>query len=172
MVAERGADPETLGLLGRVHKDRYTDLLESSPLAAEAALEAAIDAYERGFRADPRDYYPGVNAVTLLMVQGTAESYRKARELSPVVAFAVACRQGMASSDYWDVATVLELAVVNLDEAAARAALRRLLYLSGPPWRRDTTVANIRRLAGAHARRGITSDWIAEVVTELEKPRS
>jgi MAP3K TRAFs-binding domain len=167
LIDEQGAHPETLGLLGRVHKDRYGQLRNSDPFQAEAALAAAIDAYERGFRVDMRDYYPGVNAVTLLMLEGSDESYRRARELSPVVAFAVATRQGIDSKDYWDVATVLELAVVNLDEATAWAAARRLVYIDGPDWRRRTTAENLQRLHEAHPRRVGPQPWLDEIMQRV-----
>ncbi|HEY4912597.1 MAG TPA: TRAFs-binding domain-containing protein [Candidatus Dormibacteraeota bacterium] len=167
LIDEDGPDPETLGLLGRVHKDRHKQLEHSDPFQAEAALEAAIDAYERGFRADMRDYYPGVNAVTLLMLEGSEESYRRARELSPVVAFAVAARHGIESSDYWDVATVLELSVVNLDVANARAAARRLVYMGGPPWRLRATSENLQRLGEAHSRRVGPQPWLEEIVSRI-----
>jgi len=167
LINEHGPHPESLGLLGRVNKDRHERLRNSDPFQAEAALEAAIDAYERGFRADMRDYYPGVNAVTLLLLEGSEESYRRARELSPVVAFAVAARHGLDSSDYWDIATVLELAVVNLDVASARAAARRLVYIGGPGWRLRTTSGNLERLREAHACRVGPLPWLDEILLRI-----
>lgn len=167
ILDERGPDPETLGLLGRVHKDRHRDLVKTDPFQAEAALDEAISAYERGFRTDMRDYYPGVNAVTLLMLKGTDEAYQRARELSPVVAFAVAGRRGLESHDYWDVATVLELAVVNQDAPTAWAALRRLLYIGGSEWHVKTTRENLRRLQAAHRNRHAEPTWLAEILARL-----
>jgi len=170
VLDERGPDPETLGLLGRVHKDRHQALVDTDPDVAAEALDEAISAYERGFRTDMRDYYPGVNAVTLLMLKGTDEAYQRARELSPVVAFAVAGRRGLESHDYWDVATVLELAVVNLDEPTARAALRRLVYIGGPAWRVRTTRENLERLRAAHRNRDAEPAWLGEVLARLVAP--
>ena len=71
LVKQRGPDPETLGILGRVHKDRYRDA-KSRPRASSPRrrCDDAIDAYTRGFEADPRDYYPGVNAITLADGEG------------------------------------------------------------------------------------------------------
>ena len=69
---------------------------------ASAPLDDAIDAYTKGFISDPRDYYPGVNAVTLLVEKGDEESL-KAKEYAPLVSFSVARRGGASSSDYWDV---------------------------------------------------------------------
>jgi hypothetical protein len=170
IIKERGADAETYGLLGRVHKDRHARLDDVDPYAARAALQAAIDAYERGFRADMRDYYPGVNAVTLLMVQGGDDSYRRARDLSPVVAFAVAARGGLASRDYWDVAAVLELATVNLDARTAEAAAQRLVSKTEPPWKFETTVKNLLRLRTAHERQGIAVEWLDAIIDHLRPP--
>jgi len=142
-------------------------LREKDPFLAEAALDDAIEAYEKGFLADIRDYYPGVNAVTLLLLEGSEESYQRARELSPVVAFAVAARNGIRSRDYWDVASVLELAVVNLDAATARAATRRLLSIGGPAWRRRTTVENLQRLQDVHRRRGEAPSWLPDLLAKI-----
>ena len=79
------------------------------------ALDDAIDAYTKGFISDPRDYYPGVNAVTLLIEKGDEESLKKAKEYAHLVSFSVARRGGASSSDYLDVATVLEMACINND---------------------------------------------------------
>jgi len=54
VVKERGPDPETLGLLGRVYKDQYKEAERS--LLAQGYLDEAISAYTRGFEAVPRDH--------------------------------------------------------------------------------------------------------------------
>lgn len=59
LLEERGPDPETLGILGRLYKDLYQELQSKEDITASAALDDAIDAYTRGFESDPRDYYPG-----------------------------------------------------------------------------------------------------------------
>ena len=69
VVDDHGPSSETLGLLGRVYKDRWEAEREGSVLRAEGHLEQAIDAYRRGFEADWRDAYPGVNAVTLMEIR-------------------------------------------------------------------------------------------------------
>src|SRR4029077_2652781 len=67
LLENRGPDPETLGIKGRIHKDIYKEASRAGRITAAAALDDAIDAYTKGFEADPRDYYPGVNAINLLM---------------------------------------------------------------------------------------------------------
>lgn len=67
IVKERGADAETLGLMGRIHKNMYKEAKKNGSIMASALLDEAIQAYLDGFNSDPRDYYPGVNAITLLI---------------------------------------------------------------------------------------------------------
>lgn len=168
LVREHGASPETLGLLGGVHKRAHEKLRKSDPVRADAALNAAIEAYEQGFRADSRDYYPGINAVTLLLVQGSAESFERAKNLSPVVAFAVAARGGLRSKDYWDLATVLELSAINDDVQTARAAYGRLANLEAQPWNLVTTLENLERVYEARLARGDSDlDWLADIVSAI-----
>ena len=59
LLKNRGADPETLGIKGRIHKDIYKEAAQAKKITAIAALDDAISAYTKGFEADPRDYYPG-----------------------------------------------------------------------------------------------------------------
>jgi uncharacterized protein DUF4071 len=127
LISTNGPDPETLGILGRIYKDRYRELKKSGSIMAVAALEEAIKAYARGFESDPRDYYPGVNAITLLVEKGDTTALAEADRLVPLVSFAVARRGGDASSDYWDLATVLELAAISNDWQAATSVLPKTL---------------------------------------------
>jgi len=167
LIDAHGASPETYGLLGRVYKDRYTSL---SGERAEAALDDAIQAYRSGFEADPRDYYPGLNAVTLLLLKATAESWRIAREeLSPVVAFAIARRGGAQSRDYWDVAAALELAVINQDRAVSSRAAARLLNLGPTSWQLKTTANNLHLLVTAFENHlGAAPEWLPALTAFLE----
>ena len=66
VIKQRGASSETCGILGRVYKDRWqARLREGRAIEAAGVLQLAIAEYLRGFEADWRDAYPGVNAVTL-----------------------------------------------------------------------------------------------------------
>ena len=170
VINERGDDPETLGLLGRVHKDRYLSLLPTDPNAAAAALEAAISCYERGFVSDHRDYYPGVNAVTLLMVKGTPEALARAKEILPMVTFAVSARRALESDDYWDLASVLELAVVEQQEEVASSALNRMLYLQEEAWKYETTRRNLLLIADSYQRQGVLPPWLEPLVGRMVAP--
>lgn len=169
VIEVSGPSPETNGILGRIYKDIYEDH-EANGRAVEAgaALDAAITAYSAGFDADPRDYYPGVNAITLLIRKGDAEAVARARELKPVVAFAVGRRGGLGSSDYWDVATVLELSVLDEDWPTAERAAGRMKIVRSEPWMIETTARNLRLIAETVERIGGGRNRIDELVAVLE----
>jgi len=165
LLKESGASPETYGILGRIHKDSYKALKEAGSIMASAALDQAIEAYTKGFESDPRDYYPGVNAVTLLVERGDIQD---AARLAPLVSFAVARRGGAASSDYWDLATVLELAVVGRDWASAVRVLPKMLAAAKAGWNVKTTRDNLVLIQQAYARANADAPQLAEIIRHLE----
>lgn len=168
VVAEHGPSPETLGLLGRVHKDRWQEALAAGRKAEAAGhLRQAIETYARGFEADWRDAYPGVNAVTLLDVEGSDASLRRRDELLPVVHFAVLQKMKAGTPDYWDHATLLELAVLGDDEDAARRHLADALAAVPEPWEPETTAGNLELIRTARLGRGEETDWLGDALREL-----
>ena len=105
LIDERGPSSETYGLLGRVYKDRWEAARQAGErFLARGHLNKAIDAYLRGFEADWRDAYPGINAVTLMEVADPPDPRRE--EILPVVRYAVERRIATGEPDYWDHATL------------------------------------------------------------------
>lgn len=149
LLAEHGASAESYGLLGRCLKDRWVEKLRVGDPGAGDALSGAIDAYRRGFQADPRDPYPGVNLLTLLVRRRDPGDLEEAERTAPVVSFALARKGGIGSGDYWVIAAVLELATIEGDEALARRALSAMLDAQPDTWMRDTTARNLDVLAEA-----------------------
>jgi hypothetical protein len=94
-LLERGPDPETCGLLGsaaKVMAERAMSHGDHDRMVACA--RAAAEAYEKGFRADVRAYYPGVNVVALRRLLGqrwdpNEKDRRHARDVLPVVRYVV-----------------------------------------------------------------------------------
>ena len=166
LLKERGPDPETLGILGRIHKDRYKELKSAGSIMASAALDDAIDAYFKGFESDPRDYYPGVNAVSLLIEKG---DLKEADRLVPLVSFAVARRGGAASSDYWDLATVLELAAIGNDWESTARVLPRVLAAAKASWMTKTTLDNLLLLKQAREQTGVRLPQLEQIIGLLER---
>ena len=145
-----GDSGETSGLLGRIYKDRY-DAEPAGSLAADGWLDLAIEAYTQGFETEPLDPYPGINALTLLLLKDDEEAKQAFQRLLPLVTFANQRRGAEKSSDYWTAATALELACLNRDEKWARRCLPRVLVLAGSGagtrWMLESTAANLNKIA-------------------------
>ncbi len=143
LIDERGPSSETYGILGRVYKDRWEAAAKAgNAVLAKGLLNKAIDAYLQGFEADWRDAYPGINAVTLMELKTPPDERRT--ELLPVVRYAVHRRIRSGKPDYWDYATLLELAVLAKDRDGAAAALADALAGMREGWEGETTARNLR----------------------------
>jgi tetratricopeptide (TPR) repeat protein len=167
VVEEQGPSSETCGLIGRVYKDCWAEAVRQKKASAPGYLNNAIDAYVRGFEADWRDAYPGVNAVTLLDIRGDEASLARKREMLPVVRFAVTQRVKSSKPDYWDHATLLELAVLEGGEAAARQHLGDALACVREPWEPETTANNLSMIRTARLQQGRAEPWLEEVLLAL-----
>jgi tetratricopeptide (TPR) repeat protein len=168
VVYERGASSETCGLIGRVYKDRWVEAKKAGkPDQARGLLDKAIDAYVQGFEADWRDAYPGINAVTLLDVRGDERSQKRKAEILPVVRFAVTQRLKSSKPDYWDYATLLELAVLEGDQEMSRQYLGDALANMRETWEPETTVNNLKLIQEARQQRSINQEWLSEVIESL-----
>ena len=172
VIAEKGPSSETCGLLGRVFKDRWAEAekaageAEKAGNAAEVArnkaaaaghLKRAIETYLRGFEADWRDAYPGINAVTLLDIRGDEASLKRKDEIAPVVRYAVNQRLKSASPDYWDHATRLELAVLGKQEAKAVPDPKEIVARE----QRQKRIDARRDRAAAKRRKAANKEWKA-----------
>jgi tetratricopeptide (TPR) repeat protein len=168
LVDERGASSETLGLLGRVYKDRWDDATKAGDgVAADGYLDEAIETYLRGFETDWRDAFPGVNAVTLMEVRNPPDPRRQ--QILPIVKYAVERKIARGQPDYWDHATLLELAVLAMDEAEAQKALQKAVTKIREPWEPKTTARNLSLIRAAREARGAAPAWATKVEEELLK---
>jgi len=168
VITTRGPSSETCGLLGRVYKDRWERAAAAGEkMAARGWLKRAIDTYLQGFEADWRDAYPGINAVTLMEFQDPPDPRRV--DLIPVVRYAVLRRVAAGRPDYWDHATLLEIAVLAADESAASQALCDALAAVREIWEPETTANNVKLIREARSRRGISVPWAEEIEDELKK---
>jgi hypothetical protein len=167
LLGKRGPSSETYGILGRVYKDRWEEALSGGRVVlARGLLRKAIDAYLKGFEADWRDAYPGVNAVTLMEIADPPDPRRE--QLIPVVSYAVERRIEAGQPDYWDYATRLELAVLAKQEQAAFDALGDALANIREPWEPETTVRNLRLIRESRKQRGEEVPWAVDLERELE----
>jgi len=168
LIQERGPSSETNGLLGRVYKDRWDEARNANdPFAAAGWLARAIDTYLQGFETDWRDAYPGINAVTLMELKNPPDPRRL--ELLPVVTYAVKRRLAKGTPDYWDHATLLELAVLQKDESAATETAAHALAAVRENWEPETTARNLALIRNARSARGDTVEWAARIEEALDR---
>jgi len=171
IIAKYGPNPETNGLLGRVYKDQWDEENKAGKaVQAIGSLKKAVNAYLAGFEADWRDAYPGVNAVTLMEMM-TPVDPRQA-DILPVVRYAASRRVATHGGDYWDHATLAELAVLARDQEAAAlhlsdalAVVKQRREIFAP----DTTARNLGLIRLKRSQRGEDCCWIEEIENSLRE---
>lgn len=150
-LARSHRDGETLGLLGRAYKDHWTRLWQIDGVEGEArrqrandvapALLNAVNEYANAFSADPANYYPGINALTLGHLWQHLTGNVLDIDLGLIeqgVRWTVECASNQCRlerrPDYWELVTRAELGLVAegdegcLDvyrKAASRAVMER-----------------------------------------------
>ena len=168
VIQERGPSSETNGLLGRVYKDRWDEARNANDLLGAAGwLTKAIDTYLQGFEADWRDAYPGINAVTLMELKNPPDTRRL--ELLPVVTYSVKRRIAKGTPDYWDHATLVELAVLQKDEQAALESAANALAAVRENWEPETTARNLALIRTARSSRRDDVAWAQAIEEALDK---
>ncbi len=166
VIAEFGSSSETNGLLGRIYKDRYKRAEKEGLPEARALLKNAVDTYLAGFEADWRDAYPGVNAITLM--EKMAKPDPRQAEILPVVRYSAA-RKAAKNPDYWDFATLLELAVIAGDADDADVRLGEALMMEHEPWQLKTTAENLELIRLKRERQGEDASWIQKFENMLKE---
>jgi len=134
---------------------------------APVILNKAIEAYLRGFETDWRDYYPGINAATLMEIKEIPDPRRL--QIIPVVTYAVDRQIAAGKPDYWTYATRLELAVLARDEQTSMEMLGNALASVRESWEPETTARNLRLIREARERRHDVVAWANQIEEVLEQ---
>ncbi|MFL0200727.1 TRAFs-binding domain-containing protein [Exiguobacterium acetylicum] len=144
IINKYGKSSETLGILGRMYKDQYIEAKElNDKRRASIFLKKAIEIYYQGFEEDPRDYYPGINALNLALVEGSSSSLNLFEKLKPLIMFALERHESTKNSDYWFLATVLEFNCLIQNWEKANETLDRLILVRTNTMQRNTTIKNL-----------------------------
>jgi tetratricopeptide (TPR) repeat protein len=170
VLKENGPGSETYGILGRVYKDLFDEArINGNDLLAESYLDKALETYLKGFKADWRDAYPGINALTLLELKGDRAAIKK---LAPVVEYAVFRKLETKTTDYWDYATLLELAVIENNETKARENFIKAIScpIEGN-WLFDTTIKNLNLIKLYREKRNEENEIPLKMVELLESQK-
>jgi tetratricopeptide (TPR) repeat protein len=164
VIDEFGPSSETNALLGRIYKDRWRAAKKQDLPEARALLKNAIDAYLAGFEADWRDAYPGINALTLMEMLPKPDPRQAV--ILPVVHYS-ASRKAARAPDYWDHATLLELAVLARDVDEAKEKLGDARMVASKSWELESTVGNLLDIRTAREARGEDCAWITKIEDSL-----
>jgi tetratricopeptide (TPR) repeat protein len=168
IIEKYGPDPETNGLLGAVYKGLSDDERKNNNEDQADSYNAdAVDAYLPGFEADPRNYYPGVNALTLMFLGN--EKDERFDKFMPLVTYAVERELRTKPKDYWVLATALELAVLDMKAAEAKSYAAKAINSNPDDWMKETTAANLKKIYGKALQ---TSDeqslqWLKDMAIKL-----
>jgi hypothetical protein len=88
-------------------------------------------------------------------------------KLKPLVRYAAERKIATGEPDYWDYATLLEIAVLEMDETGARTALGKALSCLRETWEAETTLRNLRLISAARAKRGVVPPWAEGIEAAL-----
>jgi hypothetical protein len=91
------------------------------------------------------------------------------QQIVPVVRFAVTRRVEAGAPDYWDYATLLELAVLDDDWGEAHRVLGLALSHVRESWESGTTAANLSYIRAARAERGEDTAQLTDIVDALNR---
>ncbi len=159
------ASSETYGIWGRIHKDKFDRAYKQENMGeAKVHLKNALKYYKSGYEFDIRDAYPGVNYVTCLELSGDRQ---KARRLVPAVEYAVLSKMKKKEADYWDYATLLELAVIENNFSRAEEFYWEAKPLAVESWMFGTTKGNLDKIILFRKERGEDTTAIEKIAEKL-----
>jgi tetratricopeptide (TPR) repeat protein len=147
MLEREPNDAETWALLGRVEKDAWISSWRLPDASAaqkvedaryeDALLREAIRCYETAFRSDPKHYYSGINALTLMFLYEhlTGDTrYRDAVEaMLGAARFAAQCEDD-PEAIYWAKASLGDLQVLTGDPDSTTAAYKEAVAINRDNW--------------------------------------
>ena len=114
---------------------------------------------------DWRDAYPGINAATLMEMQDPVDP--RQQDILPVIKYAVKQRLNSKKADYWDYATLLELAVLDNDQASAASLLGNCLVEIREIWEPESTARNLNLIWQQRKKRNEQYQWIVDIEEAL-----
>jgi tetratricopeptide (TPR) repeat protein len=168
VIKDNGPSSETYGILGRAYKDYITEYYEQGDLTmAVSYIDETLDAYKRGFEADWRDAYPGINYVTCLDLKGDRDAIKT---IMPVVEYSVLRKKEQKEPDYWDEATLAELAVIGNDYVKVNRFLTEAKKKQPVEWMLQTTNKNFMMIRDFRKLRNEDTAQLDALIAILPKP--
>jgi len=167
-LLKRSVEPsETLGILGRVYKDRWHRAAEQRDANAPYHLRQTIETYLAGVQANPKNAYPAINALTLLEIADPSDP--RIAEIRKAVIFGVQSRLNNGPADYFDHATILEAAIIGDEKDLAFSAFDKALIAVRELWEPETTAYNLGLLRQARVSRDAQPSWATAIELQLQR---
>jgi hypothetical protein len=165
LTSEGMADAETLGMLGRTHKDLAQRTRD--PAIRARHLTAAFDIYSGAYhtaregRAAAAAWYTGINAATIAVLRGDLPAaVRIAQEVRLVCTEMQQTQSG--AGDYWLEATLGEVALILGDRTESRTRYARAAVLANRDYGNLATTRRQAELLAEHLPGD--ADWIAQTL--------
>ena len=160
IINNYGESAETYGLLGGAYKNLALKQTTNS-ITYNTYINHAIENYRNGFEFDSREYYPGINLATLLLLKNTHESLSELKRILPVICYNIELNDFMISNDYWLLASAYELYILMQEFEKAENMLGLILTLDSPPdkWMLETTIRNLTLIKDEYEKHSISVDW-------------
>lgn len=155
-----GESAETYGLLGGAYKSLALKQTAKST-TYNSYMDHAIENYRNGFEFDSREYYPGINLATLLLLKNTSDSLAELEKILPVICYNIELNDFTISNDYWLLASAYELYILMQEFEKAKSILGLISTLDFKPdeWMLETTIRNLTLIKVEYEKHSISVDW-------------
>ena len=148
LIEDHPDDAHTLGVLGRIEKEEWIEAWRKEGNTPEQVrrdadasvdlLRGAIKSYLSGFQLDPGDYYPGINALTMLRLlahlTGSDEFPEGRSLLEGGVRWAIHCALKREPENYWPRATLGEFEALTGDQGRVADAWQKAVAVAKQDW--------------------------------------
>jgi hypothetical protein len=179
LVAELGATPERLGLIGGRHKQLWRDARKAREARGETKpgreerrhLENAIESYTRGMQLDYNEYYCSCNVPTLLRARGNPGDADQATLVDHLVV--AACERALERGhvDEWLRPTLLGAAFRAGDVPRARDLVKRIGLEGAAVWMLETTFPDLEQ-AVRQTRDASVAQALGAALEEVDRMRN
>ncbi len=160
IINNYGESAETYGLLGGAYKSLALKQTTNS-VPYNSYIDHAIENYRNGFVFDSREYYPGINLATLLLLKNTTDSISELKRILPVICYNIELNDFTVSNDYWLLASAYELYILMQKFDKAKNILGLISTLDSKPeeWMVETTIRNLTLIKVEYEKHSISVDW-------------
>ena len=166
LVKTHGETSERMGLIGGRY--RRLSAAETDPTEQRRLLNKAIDAYERGMRADLNDYYPSCNLPRLYRQRHNSGDDDRARSAAAVAMTACLRAKERNPSDEWLRPTLLGMAFDAGNVATAETLAEEIVTEGAVAWKLQATLDSLKVSLALHGDPA-TRDGLQRVFDDLAR---